>query len=121
MLFEAITKGSYTGGDSILTHYVCNWRNGLISGSRKSSFVLLKFQLGEAFQFDWSEESLIIDGIHRKIQVARTKLCASRAFYLSTYPTQTLKMHMTLSPKHSLRWVVLSSKESTTIRKQRST
>ena len=121
MVFEAITKSSYTGGDSILTHYVRNWRNGLISGSGKSSFVLLKFQLVEAFQFDWSEESLIIDGIHRKIQVAHTKLCASRAFYLSTYPTQTLNMHMTLTPKHSLRWVVLSSKESTTIRKQRST
>ena len=49
MLFEASTKGSYTGGDSILTHYVRNWRNGLISRSGKSSFVLLKFQLGEAF------------------------------------------------------------------------
>jgi hypothetical protein len=80
------------GGYSILTDYVRNWRNGLIPGSGKSAFVPLKFQLGEAFQFDWSEESLMIGGIHRKIQVAHTKLCASRALYLSAYPTQTQKM-----------------------------
>jgi transposase len=92
MLFEAIKKDGYTGGYSILTDYVRNWRNGLISGSGKASFVPLKFQLGEAFQFDWSEESLMIGGIHRKIQVAHTKLCASRAFYLSAYPTQTQEM-----------------------------
>src|SRR5664280_597893 len=92
MLFEAIKKDGYTGGYSILTDYVRHWRNGLIPGSGKSAFVPLKFQLGEAFQFDWSEESLMIGGIHRKIQVAHTKLCASRAFYLSAYPTQTQEM-----------------------------
>jgi transposase len=54
--------------------------------------VPLKFQLGEAFQFDWSDEWLMIDGIHRKIQAAHTKMCASRAFYLSAYPTQTQDM-----------------------------
>src|SRR5664279_1910156 len=41
---------------------------------------------------DWSDEWLMIDGIHRKIQAAHTKLCASRAFYLSAYPTQTQDM-----------------------------
>jgi len=34
----------------------------------------------------------MIGGIHRKIQVAHTKLCASRAFFLSGYPTQTQEM-----------------------------
>ena len=82
MLFEAIKKDGYTGGYSILTDYVRNWRNGVIPGSRKSAFVPLKFQLGEAFQFDWSDEWFVIDGVHRKIQAAHTKLCASRAFHL---------------------------------------
>ena len=52
----------------------------------------LKFELGEAFQFDWSEEWLVIGGIHRKLQAAHTKLCASRAFWLSAYPTQSHEM-----------------------------
>jgi hypothetical protein len=51
-----------------------------------------KFELGEAFQFDWSDEWLMIGGIYRKIQVAHTKLCTSRAFFLSGYPTQTQEM-----------------------------
>ncbi len=116
MLFEAFKKDGYSGGYSILTDYVRNWRNGVIPGSRKSAFVPLKFQLGEAFQFDWSEESLMIGGIHRKIQVAHTKLCASRAFYLSAYPTQTQEMlYDAHIPRHSLHWEALPSAASTTI------
>jgi hypothetical protein len=80
MSFEAIKKDGYTGGYSIPTDYVRNWRNGSTPGSGKSAFVPLKFQLGEAFQFDWRDEWLMIDVIHRKIQAAHTKLCASRAF-----------------------------------------
>jgi transposase len=91
MLFEAIKKDGYTGGYSILTDYVRNWRNGVITSS-KSAYVPHKFELGEAFQFDWSDEWLMIGGIYRKIQVAHTKLCASRAFFLSGYPTQTQEM-----------------------------
>ena len=91
MLFEAIKKDGYTGGYSILTDYVRNWRNGVITSS-KSAYVPLKFELGDAFQFDWSDEWLMIGGTHRKIQAAHTKLCASRAFFLSAYPTQTQEM-----------------------------
>ena len=91
MLFEAIKKDGYTGGYSILTDYVRNWRNDVITSS-KSAYVPLKFELGDAFQFDWSDEWLMIGGIHRKIQAAHTKLCASRAFFLSAYPTQTHEM-----------------------------
>ena len=92
LLFEAIKKDGYCGGYSILTDYVRHWRNGSTLGSGKSAFVPLKFQLGEAFQFDWSDEWLMIDGIHCKIQAAHTQLCASRAFYLSAYPKQTQEM-----------------------------
>ena len=92
MLFEAVKMAGYTGGYSILTDYVRRWRNGLTGGSAKSAFVPLKFPLGEAFQFDWSDEWLVMGGVHRKIQAAHTKLCASRAFHLSAYPTQTQEM-----------------------------
>jgi transposase len=91
MLFETIKKEGYTGSYSLLTRYIRQWRNDSMIAS-KSAYVPLKFELGEAFQFDWSEEWLMIGGIHRKIQVAHTKLCASRAFFLSAYPTQTQEM-----------------------------
>ena len=47
MLFEAIKEDGYTGGYSILTDYVRNWRNGSTLGSGKFAFVPLKFQLGD--------------------------------------------------------------------------
>jgi len=37
-------------------------------------------RMGEAFQFDWSTEQFPIGGVERRLQVAHTKLCASRAF-----------------------------------------
>ena len=51
----------------------------------------LSFELGEAFQFDWSEEGLVVGGIYCKLQVSHLKLCASRAFWLVAYPRSNLK------------------------------
>ncbi len=52
----------------------------------------LSFELGEAYQFDWSDEALVIGGIYRKVQLAHMKLCASRAFWLAAYPSQGHEM-----------------------------
>ena len=52
----------------------------------------LTFELGEAFQFDWSEEALVVGGIYRRLQVSHLKLCASRAFWLVAYPSQGHEM-----------------------------
>ena len=48
----------------------------------------LTFALGEAFQFDWSEEGLLIGGLFRRIEVSHMKLCASCAFWLVACPSQ---------------------------------
>ena len=45
-----------------------------------------------AFQFDWSEEPLVVGGFYRRLQVAHIKLCASRAFLLVAYPCQSHEM-----------------------------
>jgi hypothetical protein len=56
------------------------------------AFVPLSFELGEAFQFDWSEEGFVVGGIFYRMQVAHMKLCASRAFWLVAYPSQGHEM-----------------------------
>jgi hypothetical protein len=56
------------------------------------AFVPLRFEWGEAFQFDWSEEGLVIGAVYRKLQLPHTKLCASRAFWLTAYPSQGHEM-----------------------------
>ena len=57
-----------------------------------NAFVPLAFELGEAFQFDWSEEGLVVGGIYYRMQVSHLKLCASRAFWLVAYPSQGHEM-----------------------------
>ena len=91
-LLEQISEAGYEGGYSRLTDFIREWRlqqGGVASGK---AFVPLAFELGEAFQFDWSEEGLVIGGIYRRLQVAHMKLCASRAFWLVAYPSQGHEM-----------------------------
>lgn len=86
-LLEEMQKAGYEGGYTQHTDYIRNWRKGAGSDVDKQAFVPLKFRWGGAFQFDWSEESLVICGVYRRIQVVHIKLCASRAFLLSAYPS----------------------------------
>jgi len=89
-LFAQIQADGYTGGYSQMTAFIRTWRGQ--EGKRAHAFVPLKFALGEAFQFDWSEETLVIGGLYRRLQVAHLKLCASRAFWLVAYPSQGHEM-----------------------------
>lgn len=89
-LFAQIKADGYSGGYTQLTAFIRDWRGR--EGSAPHAFVPLKFELGEAFQFDWSEEGLVIGGIYRKLQVSHLKLCASRAFWLVAYPSQGHEM-----------------------------
>ena len=77
-LLAQIKTAGYTGGYSQVTALIRHWRAD--AGKKPHAFVPLKFELGEAFQFDWSEEGLVIGGIYRRIQVSHLKLCASRTF-----------------------------------------
>lgn len=60
--------------------------------SGRGTFVPLSFAPGEAFQFDWSEDWAIIDGVRTKLQVAHFKLSDSRAFFVRAYILQTHEM-----------------------------
>jgi transposase len=72
----------YDGGYTQLTDFIREWRDKQGKLISTNAFVPLAFELGEAFQFDWSEEGLVVGGIYRRLQVAHMKLCASRAFWL---------------------------------------
>jgi transposase len=54
--------------------------------------VPLTFEWSEAYQFDWSEEGIVIGGVYRRIRLAHMKLCASRAFWLAAYPGERHEM-----------------------------
>lgn len=90
-LFGEIKAAGFTGDYSRVTEFVRRWRaEG--GAAAINAYIPLKFELGEAFQFDWSEEHLVIGGVWRKILASHLKLCASRAFVVSAYPTQSHEM-----------------------------
>ncbi len=91
-LYTQIRCEGYDGGYSRVTDFIRAWRQGEGLGAAVNAFVPLTFELGEAFQFDWSEEGLVVGGIYYRVQVAHMKLCASRAFWLVAYPSQGHEM-----------------------------
>jgi len=91
-LHAQLSGAGYGGGYSRLTDFIREWRDKQDRVSSAHAFVPLSFELGEAFQFDWSEEGLVVGGIYRRLQVAHMKLCASRAFWLVAYPSQGHEM-----------------------------
>lgn len=92
MLFQEIKANGYDGCYSRVTDFIRVWRQGEGKAVSKSAFVPLQFELGEAFQFYWSEEGLVVGGVYRKLQVSHMKLCASWAFWLVAYPSQGHEM-----------------------------
>ena len=80
------------GSSSRVTEFIRVWRADQGAVSARAAFVPLSFSWGEAFQFDWSEEGLVLGGVWRKVQLAHLKLCASRAFWLVAYPSQGREM-----------------------------
>ena len=91
-LYTEIKASGYEGGYSRVTDFIRQWREQQGRVSATSAFVPLAFELGDAFQFDWSEEGLVVGGIYYRAQVAQLKLCASRAFWLVAYPSQGHEM-----------------------------
>ena len=91
-LFIQIKEAGYEGCYSRVTDFIREWRANEGSSSAKNAFVPLTFALGEAFQFDWSEEGLVVGGIYYRMQVSHMKLCASRAFWLVACPSQGHEM-----------------------------
>jgi transposase len=90
-LFAQLQAQGYRGGYSRLTDFIRDWREQ--EGKTASrAFVPMSFEFGEAFQFDWSEEGLLIGGVYHHMQVSHLKLCASRAFWLVAYPSQGHEM-----------------------------
>ena len=89
-LCAQLKAAGYAGGYSRVTDFIRAWRASAGKGTK--AFVPLKFDMGEAFQFDWSEEGLVVGGIYHRMQVSHMKLCASRAFWLVAYPSQGHEM-----------------------------
>ena len=92
VIFQAIRAKGYAGGYGRVCAYIRRWRHEASQDPKKAAYIPLSFALGEAFQFDWSVEYVFVGGLRRRLEVAHTKLCASRAFWMTAYPAQSHEM-----------------------------
>jgi len=102
-MYEAIRALGYRGGKTPVYDYCKRWREQQ-AAPRNAGFVPLSFDLGEAFQFDWSCEYAFVGGLRRRLEVAHVKLAASRAFLLVAYFSQA---HEMLFDAHARGFAVL--------------
>jgi transposase len=92
LMFEAIRAEGYLGSYVRVAIQVRKLRQALSDAPERSAYVPLSFAHGEAFQFDWSCEYAWIGGLRRRLDVSHCKLCASRAFWLVAYFSQSHEM-----------------------------
>ena len=69
-LYEELRGAGYTGGYDAVRRYARAWAER--EGERTAvAFVPLIFAPAEAYQFDWSHEIVVIDGVTLTVKVAR--------------------------------------------------
>lgn len=57
-LYAELKAADYDGGYTRVTDFIRAWRQGEGQGAANNAFIPLAFALGEAYQFDWSEDGL---------------------------------------------------------------
>jgi transposase len=90
-LFEELRALGYEGGYDAVRRYARHWSDEH-AGQTAAAFVPLSFAPGEAYQFDWSHEIVMMNGATITVKVAHMRLCHSRMFIARAYPRETQEM-----------------------------
>ncbi len=90
-VFEALRGLGYAGGYDAVRRHARAWERSR-APAPASAFVPLSFAPGEAYQFDWSHEVVLIGGATVTVKVAHLRLCHSRMMFVRAYPRETQEM-----------------------------
>ncbi|RYI28189.1 MAG: IS21 family transposase [Acetobacteraceae bacterium] len=90
-LFEMLRELGYPGGYDAVRRYSRGWTRARAT-TTAAAFVPLSFAPGEAYQFDWSHEVVVLDGATVTIKVAHVRLCHSRMLFVRAYPRESQEM-----------------------------
>ena len=90
-VFEELRGLGYEGGYDAVRRYARAWSKERASETA-SVYVPLTFAPGEAYQFDWSHEIVVMDGVTTTVKVAHVRLCHSRMMLARAYPRETQEM-----------------------------
>ena len=90
-MFEELRLEGYQGGYDSIRRYGRAWAGR--EGERTAeAYVPLSFAAGEAYQFDWSHETVLLAGVVVRVKVAQMRLCHSRMLFVRAYLRETQEM-----------------------------
>lgn len=90
-LFEQLILEGYKGTYTPVCRFVKQLKEE-DRGNHHKAFIPMTFEAGDAMQFDWSQEVVVLGGIEQKIKVAHFKLSYSRQPFIIAYPRETQEM-----------------------------
>ena len=90
-IFEELRGLGYAGGYDAVRRYARRWSREHASATAQA-YVPLSFAPGEAYQFDWSQEVVLLNGVTTIVKVAHVRLCHSRMMFVRAYPRETQEM-----------------------------
>src|SRR5579864_6504304 len=90
-IFEELRGRGYEGGYDAVRRYARRWSKGR-TATTADAYVPLSFAPGEAYQFDWSHEIVLLSGVTVTVKVAHVRLCHSRMLFVRAYPRETQEM-----------------------------
>src|SRR6201988_530701 len=90
-IFEELRGRGYDGGYDAVRRYARRWakQHGQATAA---AYVPLSFAPGEAYQFDWSHEVVLLGGVTVIVKAAHVRLCHSRMLFVRAYPRETQEM-----------------------------
>ena len=90
-LFEELRGRGYDGAHDSVHRFVKTWRNERARVPAQA-FVPMSFAPGEAYQFDWSHETITLQGLPLTIKAAHMKLSHSRMPFVRVYFRETQEL-----------------------------
>src|SRR6516164_6201745 len=90
-IFEELRGLGYAGSYDAVRRYARKWQASR-GEAIAEAYVPLSFAPGEAYQFDWSHEVVLINGVTVTVKVAHVRLCHSRMLFARAYPRETQEM-----------------------------
>ena len=89
-MFELLQAQGYTGGYDAVRRHAQRWRRE--RGREADAYVPLTFEPGEAYQYDWSHEVVVLSRVTTKAKVSHMRLCHSRMPVVQAYPRESQEM-----------------------------
>jgi transposase len=90
-LFEELRGRGYDGAHDSVHRFVKEWREERARVPAQA-FVPMSFAPGEAYQFDWSHETITLQGLPLMVKAAHMKLSHSRMPFVRTYFRETQEL-----------------------------